>query len=157
MMGAAEEQRREFSVFVDNLPHELDRFGLKGIFQRAGSVSDVYIPQRRSRRNPTRFGFVRFWSKGDAIKSIHMLNNATVRGRKILVSMARYGKRRQRQISFESSRVWRKKKQEQNQMGKNEVQIVRMSQESQPYRKRLQGQVNSEFEEWLNRSLVCTS
>jgi len=42
-------------------------------------------------------------------------------------------------------------------MGKNEVQIVRMSQESQPYRKRLQGQVNSEFEEWLNRSLVCTS
>jgi len=29
-----------FTVFVDNLPFNLDRHGLKGIFQRVGNVND---------------------------------------------------------------------------------------------------------------------
>ena len=39
-----ERKCREFTVFVSNLPSCIDRYGLKGVFQRAGEVSDAYIP-----------------------------------------------------------------------------------------------------------------
>jgi len=48
----------------------LGQYGLKGIFQKVGRVSDAYIPPRRSRMKRPRFGFVRFWRKEDAFKSI---------------------------------------------------------------------------------------
>ena len=35
--------------------------------------------------------------------------------------------------------------------------MTRLSQESQPYMKSLEGQLNEEFGEWLNRSLLCTT
>ena len=35
--------------------------------------------------------------------------------------------------------------------------MARFSQESQPYKMRLTSQRNKEFEEWLVRSLVCTT
>ena len=83
---------KECSVFVYNLPQNLDQYGLKGIFQKAGKVSDAYIPRRGSRRTATRYGFVRFKSREDVIKSVSMLNNAVIRKRRIQVSMARYEK-----------------------------------------------------------------
>jgi len=51
-------RRREFTVFVDNLPQQLDQYGLKGICRKAGRVSDVYIPFRKARRT-RKLGFVR--------------------------------------------------------------------------------------------------
>jgi len=50
----SEGSRKEFTVFVQNIPQNLDQYGLKGIFQRAGKVSDTYIPLRKGRRNNTR-------------------------------------------------------------------------------------------------------
>jgi len=41
--------RHGFSVFVDNLPQNLDRYGLKGIFRKAGRVIDSYIPAKQVR------------------------------------------------------------------------------------------------------------
>ena len=85
---------REFTVFVNNLPQNLDRHGLKGIFQKAGGVSDSYTPIRRSIKTRSRYGFVRFKSRHEAIKSLSMLNNTIVHGSKIQVSLARFEKRR---------------------------------------------------------------
>lgn len=155
-------EQQEFSVFINNLPHDLDKHGLKGIFRRAGRVSDSYIPFRRSRRSSSRFGFVRFWNRGDAIKCILMFNNAIIRGEKISVCMARYEKRRPNQPPKHQSRILPEnnktcKRKEQKQEGDKKIQLVRFSQESQSHNKLLIGQVNLEFEEWLNRSLVCTS
>jgi len=70
----------------------LDIHGLKGIFQKAGKVSDVYIPHKRTRRFKLRFGFVRFWRTEDAVKSINMFNNATIRGRRLTVVIAKFQK-----------------------------------------------------------------
>ena len=42
---------KEYTVFVANLPDDLDQYGLKGIFKKAGQVSDTYIPRSRSGRN----------------------------------------------------------------------------------------------------------
>ena len=83
--------RREFTVFVDNLPQNLDKYGLKGIFRRIGDVSDAYIPAKlgRSRKH---FGFVRFWKELDVVRSIRKFNGSTVRGFRIRVFRARFGK-----------------------------------------------------------------
>ncbi|KAJ8425219.1 hypothetical protein Cgig2_015695 [Carnegiea gigantea] len=66
-------RRREFTVFVDNLPQQLDQYGLKGIFRKAVRVNDVYIPFRKAKRM-RKFSFVRFWSQGETTKGILMLN-----------------------------------------------------------------------------------
>ncbi|KAJ8450401.1 hypothetical protein Cgig2_004858 [Carnegiea gigantea] len=151
---------------VDNLPQQLDQYGLKGIFRKAGRVSDVYIPFRKTRRM-RKFGFVRFWSQGEATKSILILNNSIVRGCKIHVPMAKYEKRRRQgkhSVEFfrdskhnmqQTGKVWRKK----NKFRDNSVEAkdLRFSQEGQRDSKILHEEVNSEFISWLNRSLVCTS
>ncbi|KAJ8427710.1 hypothetical protein Cgig2_019015 [Carnegiea gigantea] len=98
-------EQKEFSVFINNLPHDLDKHGLKGIFRRAGRVSDSYIAFRRSRRSSSRFGFVRFWDRGDSIKCILMFNNAIIREEKISVCMALYKKRRPNQPSEHQSKI----------------------------------------------------
>ena len=42
---------KEYTVFVANLPDDLDQYGLKGVFKKAGQVSDTYIPRSRLGRN----------------------------------------------------------------------------------------------------------
>ena len=81
---------KEYTVFVANLPDDLDQYGLKGVFKKAGQVSDTYIPRSRSGRNAYRFGFVRFNSRNEAARSIFMLNNIVIRRKRIRVSMAKY-------------------------------------------------------------------
>lgn len=83
--------RSEFTIFVNNIPHALYP-GLKGIFRKASDVSDSYIPSRRGRRNRNRFGFIRFWNKKDALRSIIMFDNTIIRGSRIKVTMAKYGR-----------------------------------------------------------------
>jgi len=56
----AKSYQKEYTVFVANLPSNLDQYGLKGVFRKVGQVSDSYIPRRRSGRNAYWFGFVRF-------------------------------------------------------------------------------------------------
>ncbi|KAJ8422567.1 hypothetical protein Cgig2_026771 [Carnegiea gigantea] len=130
------EERKEFSAFINNFHMIL--------------------------RSSSRFGFIHFWNRGDAIKSILMVNNATIRGEKNLVFMACYEKRRPNQppihqsiIITENNKTWKRKKQ--NQESDKKIQLVRFSQESQSHDKLLIGHVNSEFKEWLSRSLVRTS
>jgi len=120
-IGVRTSGRREVSVFINNIPERLDKYGLKGIFNKASKVSDVYIPVCRRKGSGIRFGFVRFWNKYEVMKSIQILNNAIIRGCKISVSLAKYAKRQNRSIEqttkegkrngvHRSSQVWRKKK-----------------------------------------------
>ena len=74
--GERRSSHREFSVFVRNLPRELDRFGLKGIFQKVRRVCDTHIPDRGTWRNQDRFGFVRFRELKEASACIQLLNGA---------------------------------------------------------------------------------
>jgi len=39
--GERTSKSQEFTVFVDNLPENLDQYGLKGIFKKAGQVEDL--------------------------------------------------------------------------------------------------------------------
>jgi len=87
MFPGNKRNHKEYTVFVSNLPYNLDQYGLKGVFQKAYQVRDSYILRRRSR-----YGFVRFKSRSEAIRSISMLNNVVIRRKRTQVSMAKYGK-----------------------------------------------------------------
>jgi len=104
-------------VFVNILPLDLDQDGLRGNFQGAGQVSNIYIHPRRSWRNNSRFSFVQFWKRDNAF-NIFMLNNANIRGMKLFVCIARPKRSKAHRVSigFQGGRplprkVWRKKKQ----------------------------------------------
>ena len=79
----ASKEGRKFAVFVQNIPQNLDQYGMNGIFQRAGRVSDTYITFRRRKRSNERFSFVRFRRMAEGMKSILILNNSIVRGCRI--------------------------------------------------------------------------
>lgn len=46
------------TVYVDNLPKDMDVAWLRHLFNSQGKVIDVYIPAKRSLRYNTKFGFV---------------------------------------------------------------------------------------------------
>jgi len=170
--GGRFNQRKEVTIFIRNLPHSLDCHGLRGIFQRAGRISDTYIPFRNSRPTKARFGFVRFWNPADASRSVLMFNNAVIRGHMIKVCKAKFEKpSRLRKLPaieptfFNPPREkWEKvPKLQEKAKGSNlqklpkTVKRVRFIHEDQTDSFAVLGEVNSEFEEWLKRSLICTS
>ena len=81
------ESQREVSVFVYNLPSSLDQFGVAGIFQKAGTISDIYIPHHQRSKSHGRYGFVRFHKMEDAWRCIKLFNGGRIRGQRISVSM----------------------------------------------------------------------
>ena len=112
-IGGGKNSQREFSVFVRNLPCELDRFGLKGIFEKIGRVCDTYIPNRGSGWNHKRFGFVRFRILREAKACIQRFNGSWVRGCKLHVAMAKPKRNKQGRV-YEKEiiplQVWQKRR-----------------------------------------------
>ena len=154
------ESRGEFSVYVKNVPLSLDKFGLAGIFQKVGKVSDVYIPLKHGTTFRRGFAFVRFWRIEDALRSIRMLNGRRIRGTQVQVSMAKPKKKGHqasrdriqsavKRLTFRQE--WRRKSNE----GKKEKGSY--GKDSQVIPAQVIGQPNEEFEVWLERTLVCTS
>jgi len=145
--------RSGVSVYVNNIPVTLDIFGLKGIFNRAGRVLDSYIPKRRMRGARARYGFVRYANLSAARRSIQLLNNKSIRGCKLAVSMARLDKTisgyRKPQEETSGRRAPYKSK-----AGKKEWRPVNTQQGSQTMQS-IKGQVNEDLVPWLSRSLVC--
>ncbi|KAH7865037.1 hypothetical protein Vadar_001483 [Vaccinium darrowii] len=82
------------SVYVDNLPFEMDEVWLRQIFKGYGEVMDVYIPKKRSSRFNTKFGFIRFLSMEEAHRAIQDLDGFLIRDFNIHVNLAKFSHRR---------------------------------------------------------------
>ncbi|KAE8682317.1 Polynucleotide adenylyltransferase family protein isoform 4 [Hibiscus syriacus] len=82
-------------VFVDNLSRRVQRNVLWDRFIHYGKVIKVFIPfvNRRPYYKDSTFAFVHFASKDDMHLAIEKMNNASVDGRRILVSIAKYQKK----------------------------------------------------------------
>ncbi|KAE9444696.1 hypothetical protein C3L33_23406, partial [Rhododendron williamsianum] len=78
------------SVYVDNLPYEMDKVWLHQLFRGYSEVVDVYIPNKRSFRFNTKFGFVRFKSRVEAERAVQNLNGILIRDYYIHVNLARF-------------------------------------------------------------------
>ena len=167
MEGVKLSRKNEVSVFVNNLPPELDKFGLKGIFHKAGRVIDTYISWGRKVSSRLRYGFVRFGNKHEAARSIQLFNNKIVRGCRISVSMARTGKPRMRisnpmetkqgrPLNQQFGREWRLTSKQTKKSATEEMYPGRQVQRGQVLES-IKGKVNEDFIPWLSRSLVCTT
>ncbi|KAH7854721.1 hypothetical protein Vadar_017130 [Vaccinium darrowii] len=82
------------SVYVDNLPYEMDLVWLNQLFRGYGEVVDVFIPKKRSSKFNTKFGFVRFNSKDEALRAVQDLHGTRIRDLDIQVNLARYSQNR---------------------------------------------------------------
>ncbi|KAH7847677.1 hypothetical protein Vadar_028828 [Vaccinium darrowii] len=83
-------KKNVFTVFVDNLPKEMDKIWLHQIFRSYGQVDDIYIPVKRSARFNTKFGFIRFLNSDEALKAVNDLDGIIIRDFKLQVNLAKY-------------------------------------------------------------------
>ena len=81
-----------YSLFIDGLPWEMTWDWLLHIFSGEGEVSNVYVSKKRRRFNDSRFGFVRYKKLEEVMRAARNMNRARVRGRKLIVSFAKYDK-----------------------------------------------------------------
>jgi len=164
-----EESHREVSMFVHNLPYTIDEFGVAGIFKKAGRVSDVYIPAKQKNRRNGRFGFVRFYTKEEARRSIELLHGRRIRGQRIGVFLAKpkrqtyYHSQSRPRIQQRQAKVrkeWRRKDKSglENVEKSNKLQHQnQQGEKGQNVHAVISGQVNNEMESWLVRTLVGTT
>ncbi|KAG5562906.1 hypothetical protein RHGRI_005595 [Rhododendron griersonianum] len=68
----------------------MDKVWLHQLFKGYGEVVDVYIPNKRSSRFNTKFGFVRFKSRDEAERAVQNLNLILIRDCYIHVNLARF-------------------------------------------------------------------
>jgi len=61
--GLSQTEKLGVSIYVNNLPTELDKYGLRGIFTTIGRVVDSYVPKGSRIGSRPKYGFVRFASK----------------------------------------------------------------------------------------------
>ncbi|KAH7849358.1 hypothetical protein Vadar_016718 [Vaccinium darrowii] len=88
--GDCDRWSQSFTMFVGNLPRDMDEEWMVQLFSAAGNVIDVFIPKKRSAKQNWKFGFVRFACKEEGLKSIHLWNAKVIRGHKIFVKFARF-------------------------------------------------------------------
>ena len=157
------ERKEEFSVFVLNIPRLLDKYGLFGIFQRAGQVYDTYIPVQQNRKGTRKYGFVRFRREEDVRRCIQLFHGAIVRGNKIIVTKAnpkrnlqektqRHQGNQNKQVRQSARKwwIWRPKDRNATQSGKGDT----FKDERETLELSIIGETNEANEEWLCRSLI---
>jgi len=83
---------RIFSIFIDNLPIDLDNLGLKKLFGSFGEVVDVYILNKVGRKSDWKYGFVIFGEFNHGKSEIEALNGESVNGHKLEVAWAKFQK-----------------------------------------------------------------
>ena len=150
-------RKEELSVFVLNLPRLLDKYGLFGIFQRAGQVYDTYIPRQHNRKDGRKYGFVRFRHEEDVRRCIKLFHGALVRGNRLIVtkakpkrSMQQKSQKHHKQGQSRQRWVWRLKERKASQNGREAMsKTVKENLELS-----ITGELNEINEEWLSRSLV---
>lgn len=75
---------------MDNLPRGMDNDWLRQIFKHYGLIVDAFVFKKNRINKDAAFGFVRFAKEGEAIEATKVNNGLVVRGRRIIVSWAKY-------------------------------------------------------------------
>ena len=76
-------------LFVGNLSYDVDERELSALLQRAGRVTDVYMPLDRVTQRRRGFAMVQVATDGDAQKIIREFNGYSLRGRPLRIDFAR--------------------------------------------------------------------
>ncbi|GAB2266831.1 Serine arginine-rich splicing factor 2 [Dionaea muscipula] len=83
----------EFSVFVDDIPTDMELNDVRRVFKNFGIVTDVFLPRKKSVRG-TRFGFVRYNCEVAAWMAVEKGNGLWIEDKRLEVNMAASGRMR---------------------------------------------------------------
>ncbi|MED6119679.1 hypothetical protein PIB30_013796 [Stylosanthes scabra] len=79
-----------FTVFVENLPIDVSKNELFYLFKWSGWINDIYLLRKEKEEKTYCFAFIRFTTKGGALKAKTEMNSMNLRGYKISVKDAYY-------------------------------------------------------------------
>nr|XP_025617293.1 polyadenylate-binding protein, cytoplasmic and nuclear-like [Arachis hypogaea] len=82
--------QESFTIFVDRLPGDISKQELFRIFLWIGRINDIYLSRKTRQGVVYLFVFVRYTTKGGALKAIAEMNGMSVRGKEIFVGKAKY-------------------------------------------------------------------
>lgn len=99
------------TLFVDNLPLSIRKIWVYNLFTKFGKISEVVIPNKRSKVTNQQFGFVRFFSRKDALAAINYTNGCWVWGHKLTVQIAKFVNWKKTQVNPPSQPQLQNKKQ----------------------------------------------
>jgi cold-inducible RNA-binding protein len=77
------------NLFVGNLPSDVTRDELKGLFEAYGQVGEIHIILDRDTGRPRGIAFVEMANAAEAEKAIRALNGNILRNRALSVNYAR--------------------------------------------------------------------
>ncbi|XP_016164470.1 polyadenylate-binding protein, cytoplasmic and nuclear-like [Arachis ipaensis] len=83
-------ERDSFSVFVDSLPADISKRELFGLFSWTGRINDIYLSRKTRNGKIYLFAFIRYTTKGGALKAIAEMNHMLLRGKELYVGDAKY-------------------------------------------------------------------
>ena len=77
------------SIYVGNIPYEVNKDDLSNVFAEYGTVKRVYLPLDRETGRVRGFGFVEMESEADEDTAIETLDGAEWMGRTLRVNKAK--------------------------------------------------------------------
>ncbi|XP_016192295.1 serine/arginine-rich splicing factor SC35-like [Arachis ipaensis] len=83
-------EKESFYVFVDNLPEDISKKELYHLFGWTGKTIDIYLSRKRKQGLVYLFAFVRYTTKGAALKAITEMNHMRLRGKLLSISEAKF-------------------------------------------------------------------
>ncbi|XP_016207993.1 polyadenylate-binding protein, cytoplasmic and nuclear-like [Arachis ipaensis] len=83
-------EQESFTVFVDRLPGDISKQELFQMFSWTGRINDIYLSRKTRQGVVYFFAFIRYTTKGGALKAIAEMNGICVRGKEIFVGEAKY-------------------------------------------------------------------
>ncbi|XP_057730855.1 uncharacterized protein LOC130946198 [Arachis stenosperma] len=83
-------ERDSFSVFVDRLPCDISKRELFDRFSWTGRINDIYLSRKMRNGVVYLFAFIRYTTKGGALKAVAEMNHLRIRGSEIFVGEAKY-------------------------------------------------------------------
>ncbi|KAL4293172.1 hypothetical protein AHAS_Ahas18G0101500 [Arachis hypogaea] len=85
-------EKDSFTVFLDNLPEDISRRELYQLFCWTGRINDIYISRKQKNGRVYIFAFVRYTTKGGALKAIAEMNQFRLRRKTVYVGEAKFRK-----------------------------------------------------------------
>nr|XP_025625217.1 polyadenylate-binding protein, cytoplasmic and nuclear-like [Arachis hypogaea] len=83
-------EQDSFTIFVDRLPVDISKQKLFGLFSWMGRINDIYLSRKMRSGVVYLFAFIRYTTKGGALKAISEMNRLCLREKEIFVGEAKY-------------------------------------------------------------------
>ncbi|MED6109004.1 hypothetical protein PIB30_029612 [Stylosanthes scabra] len=155
-------ERENYSIFVDNLPTHISKRFLYREFSFHGNVVDVFISRKSRKGKVNMFAFIRYDSKGGAMRAIEKLDRSYIPGKVMTVKEAKY--RRNVKVDRgdkDSVKRWMRKPSNEyptmgNQKEDSEQRASLMKQQTKE-RRVMEVMVSEEQKEMLDKSILAES